>query len=116
MFGLIIINSTNLHGDINGIVELIRNISRKEIRKVFHELVQNNKVKAHVSGHKHLKKKKQLCFTLKNIREVSGKELLLKSVPVLMNVVSEKKSPNQVLKNTMSNEVKNQKEAQLHWE
>ena len=37
-----------------------------------------------------------------------GKELLLQSVPELMDVVSKKKSPKQALKNTISNTVKKQ--------
>ena len=37
-----------------------------------------------------------------------GKELLLQSVPELMDVVSKKKSPKQALKNTLSNTVKKQ--------
>ena len=61
MFGLIIINSTNIHRAINGIVDLIRNINRKKIQKVFHDVVQNNKLKAHVFGHKQINKK-QLSF------------------------------------------------------
>ena len=38
----------------------------------------------------------------------SGKELLLQSVPELMDVVNKKKSPKQALKNTISNTVKKQ--------
>ena len=37
-----------------------------------------------------------------------GKELLLQSVPELMDVVGKKKSPKQALKNTISNTVKKQ--------
>ena len=37
-----------------------------------------------------------------------GKELLLQSVPELMDVVNKKKSPKQALKNTISNTVKKQ--------
>ena len=37
-----------------------------------------------------------------------GKELLLQSVPELMDVVCKKKSPKQALKNTISNTVKKQ--------
>ena len=37
-----------------------------------------------------------------------GKELLLQSVPELMDLVSKKKSPKQALKNTISNTVKKQ--------
>ena len=37
-----------------------------------------------------------------------GKQLLLQSVPELMDVVSKKKSPKQALKNTISNTVKKQ--------
>ena len=37
-----------------------------------------------------------------------GKDLLLQSLPELMDVVSKKKSPKQALKNTISNTVKKQ--------
>ena len=37
-----------------------------------------------------------------------GKELLLQSVPELMDVIGKKKSPKQALKNTISNTVKKQ--------
>ena len=38
----------------------------------------------------------------------TGKELLLQSVPELMDVIGKKKSPKQALKNTISNTVKKQ--------
>ena len=46
-------------------------------------------------------------FILPDAKRV-GKELLLQSVPELMDVVSKKKSPKQALKNTISNTVKKQ--------
>ena len=46
-----------------------------------------------------------LLYQQQNVLE---KELLLQSVPELMDVVSKKKSPKQALKNTISNTVKKQ--------
>ena len=42
-----------------------------------------------------------------------GKELLLQSVPELMDVIGKKKSPKQALKNTISNTVKKQTSGSL---
>ena len=42
-----------------------------------------------------------------------GKELLLQSVPELMDIIGKKKSPKQALKNTISNTVKKQTDGSL---